>query len=364
MKIVIVGAGVAGLAIGWRLQQAGASVTVLERGQPAQAATWASAGMIAVAGETKHAVSAEAGFARHASGLWRDFATEIEAASGRDIDYRRNGALLVTESAGIPPGSDPRHGVQWLSAEEVHRKEPMLSPDIVGALWAPDEAQVDNRALGNALAIAFQRSGGGLSVNEPVVRVQHGADGVQALETPFARHEAEAFIVAAGAWSGMLGGLPPGVLPPVRPVKGEMIAVAPPAHAVIPSAVIRGGEVYLVPRRDRLLIGATMEDAGFDSTVTQAATDWLSRRALRLMPDLARWEVVERWAGLRPAAPDGLPLLGPTGMERLFVASGQFRNGILFAPAIAEHMSRLVLEHAAPIPEFDPRRFLVGTKAG
>ncbi len=238
--------------------------------------------------------------------------------------------------------------------------EPMLSPDIAGAAWAPDEAQVDTRLLGQALAKAFLRTGATLSVNEPAVRFDVREDEVVALHTPFHRYEADAFILAAGAWSAGLGGLPPEVLPPVRPIKGEMIAIATPAGAALPARVIWGNEIYLVPRRDRLLIGATSGDVGFDTAVTDEAANWLSSHAIGLMPGLAHWQVIERWAGLRPASPDGLPILGASALRRLFVATGQFRNGILFAPAVAQNMSRLVLEHAAGISAFDPRRFRKG----
>ncbi|HEY0105473.1 MAG TPA: glycine oxidase ThiO [Rhizomicrobium sp.] len=354
MKVVVIGAGVAGLAIGWRLQQAGADVTILERGRAAMGASWAAAGMIAVAGEANDETSVASQFARESSALWPSFATEVEAASGCAIDYRRNGALLVATDASDPgvPGR-----LEWLPGDEARRRAPMLSPDIAGAWWAPEEAQVDNRALGRALAIAFRRAGGMLSVNEAAVRFVVEWDAVRAVETPFSRHAADAYVVAAGAWTGGLGGLPPGILPPIRPVKGEMIAVAPPDGAALPQQVVRSGHVYAVPRRDRLLIGATTQDIGFDSSVTEAAAQWLSAGAIRLMPDLSRWRVVERWPGLRPGSPDGLPVLGPTGLEPLFVASGQYRNGILFAPSVADSMSRLVLGHAPAIPQFDPRRF-------
>ncbi|MEI9992119.1 MAG: glycine oxidase ThiO [Rhizomicrobium sp.] len=360
MKIVIIGAGVAGLGIGWRLLQAGAEVTILERTQPALGATWASAGMIAIAGERADGDDPEADFARQASGLWPGFATEVETASGLEIDYRRNGALLVARDQSEAAALAARPGVGYLTADETRAKEPMLSPDIAGSVWAPGEAQVDSRLLGQALARAFLRAGGTLSVNEPAVRFDVREDEVHALHTPFHRYEADAFVLAAGVWSAGLGGLPPEALPPVRPVKGEMVAVAPPPGARLPTHVVRGREVYLVPRRDRLLIGATTADAGFDTSVTDEATLWLSSRAIALMPALAKWQVIERWAGLRPGSPDGLPILGPSALRRLFVATGQYRNGILFAPAIAQNMSRLVLEHAAGISAFDPRRFPKG----
>lgn len=357
MNVVIVGAGVAGLAIGWRLRQAGAEVTILERAQPAQAATWAAAGMIAVAGEMGAAQSPESEFGHGSASLWADFAREIESASGNTIGYRRSGALFVARTAAELARFDSWNGVERLDAATARAREPMLATGIAGALWAPEEAQVDTRALGVALAGAFVRAGGTLSTNEAAVRFEvHGGRAV-ALHTPFHRYGADAFIVAAGAWSGWIGGLPEGVLPPIRPVKGEMIAVAPKKPGDLPRHVVWGNEVYLVPRGEWLLIGATMAEAGFDTGVTDAAADWLSSRAIGLMPGLATWEVAERWAGLRPASPDGAPVLGPTAVDGLFVASGQFRNGILFAPAVAETMTRVVLGQAEPISAFDPRRF-------
>ncbi len=357
MRVVVIGAGVAGLAVGWRLRQAGAEVTILERAQAGHGATWAAAGMIAVAGEMGFAQTPEAEFGRHSSLLWPGFAKELEAASDLAIGYRRSGALMVARTATEATAFESWSGVDRLDAVQALAKEPMLTGDIMGALWAPDEAQVDSRALGQALATAFVRAGGTINLNEAAVRFELRDGQAVALVSPFHRYEADAFILAAGAWSGEIGGLPPQVLPPVRPVKGEMIAVAPPAGVSLPRHVVWGNAVYLVPRADRLLIGATVAEIGFDTAVTEAAADWLSSRAIALMPGLATWEVVERWAGLRPASPDGLPLLGRTGVGRLFAATGQFRNGILFAPALAENLSRLVMEHAAEIPAFDPRRF-------
>jgi len=357
MKIIIVGAGVAGLSIGWRLQQRGASVTVFDRAQPAQGATWASAGMIAAAGELGAAQTPEAEFAHYSSGLWPDFATSIEEASGRKISYRRCGALIVARNAQEALTLESMPGAELLDARQALAKEPMLAPDIAGALWAPDEAQVDSRALGAALATAFKRAGGTLVANEAVLRFKVESGRVRSLVTPFATYEADAFVLAAGAWSGGIDGLPPGAAPPVKPVKGEMIAVAPPSGASMPAHIVWGNGGYLVPRNDRLLIGATSEDKGFDTKVTDEAADLLSSRARDLMPALAQWEVVERWAGLRPGSPDGLPMLGRTSIEGLYAATGQFRNGILFAPAIAENLTRIILEQAAEIAAFDPRRF-------
>jgi glycine oxidase len=309
--------------------------------------------MIAVAGELGDTDGPEAQFARHSSALWPEFANQIEAESGREIAYRRCGALMVFRRK---PKLAQWGALEWLDTAEVRAREPMLTPDISGALWAPDEAQVDNRALGVALAIAFQRAGGDLHINEAAVRFEVTGDHVVSVASPFRQHEADAFLIAAGAWSGDLGGLPSEVLPRVKPVKGEMLAVAPRDLDQLPKQVVWGNEVYLVPRKDRLLIGATVADAGFDTSVTDSASAWLSSRATALMPALAQWNLVEHWAGLRPRSRDDLPILGRGKLANLFIASGQYRNGILFAPAIAELLPNILLDGAPEIPAFDPGR--------
>jgi len=148
-------------------------------------------------------------------------------------------------------------------------------------------------------------------------------------------------------------------LPPVVPVKGEMIALAPSENSTLPTRVVWGHEVYLVPRHDRLFVGATSSREGYDTRLTEAAADLLHGNAARVMPGLSQWQIAEHWAGLRPGSPDNLPILGQTALEGLFVASGQFRNGILFAPAIAEALSRLVLGQppSPSVAAFDPKRF-------
>ena len=366
MKIVIVGAGAAGLSIGWKLAEAGAETVVLERAQPGSGATWAAAGMLAATAESGQAPETERVFSSKAMALWPVFAESMEAASGRSIAFRREGSLIVarnaTEASALRTRADAGGGTV-LAATDVRAMEPLLAPDIEAALWAPDDAQVDNRALGRALTAAFLRAGGTLRANEAVVRIERLTGGRIGARTPFGFHEADAVILAAGAWTARIEGLPPGAVPPVRPVKGEMIAVAPTAGEALPRRLVWGDGVYLVPRRDRLLIGATVTDSGFDTGLTANARDWLRERAGALMPALFNWSLVEHWAGLRPGSPDGLPLLGATAMNGLYVASGQYRNGILFAPVIAETMCRLVLERYSPpeIVAFDPMRFQNGT---
>jgi glycine oxidase len=361
MRVVVIGAGVAGLSIGWRLRQAGAEVTVLERAQAGHGATWASAGMLAATAEIETDDSPDARLARHSAALWPAFAREIEEASGASVGYRRDGTLIVARDADTAAALRSRavaaSGLQFLSSVEARALEPLLADSIAGALLDESEAQVDNRALGPALALALQRAGGKLHINEAVVRIEIENGRATGARTPFKIHRADVFVLAAGAWSGGLKDLPPGAVPPVVPVKGEMIALAPGAASAMPTHMLWGQEIYLVPRGARLLVGATMTREGFDTRTTKAAAEWLLNRANSLMPALSRWQLVEHWAGLRPGSPDDLPLLGPSALDGLFIASGQFRNGILFAPAIAEIMRDIALERARPDPAFDPRRF-------
>lgn len=357
MKVLIVGAGVAGLTIGWRLQQAGVEVLVLERAQPGQGASWAAAGMLSASGESRAVCEAERTLSEFSAAAWPRFAAELEETSGRELDYRRDGKLVafLSEEDRQHASADFGPGVDLLSASDARMMEPMLAPELLGAVFDPGEAQVDNRVLGLALRDAYLRAGGQLSINEAVVRFEVAERRLLGLRTPFAVHEADAFILAAGAWSARIDGLPPQAVPPVVPVKGEMIAIS---EAPL-RRIVWGSGVYLVPRRDRVLVGATAVQAGFDTALTEEARSWLLAQATRLIPSLADRDIAEHWAGLRPGTPDDLPILGSSHIERLYIASGQFRNGILFAPAVGEILAALVLGRTPPvaIDRFDPRRF-------
>lgn len=358
MKVVIIGAGVAGLGIGWHLAKAGASVTVLERAQVGNGATTASAGMIAATAELGRAHTPEAAFAERANQLWPTFAQELQSQSGIDIGYRKSGALLVRMKGMPDDGHQALSGAaQALGAAEARALEPMLSEDIAEAMLAPEEAQVDSLALCRALAVSFVRAGGKVLSNETAVRFEWNAGRIVGVVTPFAMHQADVFVLATGAWSSRIEGLPAEAVPPVTPIKGEIAVLSPPQGTSVPAHIVWGNGIYLTPRRGRLLVGATVERAGFDTSLTQPAIRWLYRQATGLMPGLASWRLTEHWAGLRPGSPDGLPILGETAVERLYVATGQYRNGILFAPAVSEALSRLILERAAVDPAFDPRRF-------
>ncbi len=360
MKVIIIGAGVAGLAIAWRMAKAGAQVLVLDRAQPARGATYASAGMIAATAEVAVAGSPEIQFSRRSRDLWPNFARELESVSGVDVAFRQDGALIVPgdskEAQSLLSGAMSGEA-ELLDPKQARIRAPMLAPDIVGALWAPRDAQVDNRALGQALTNAAIRAGAKLSANEPVVRIEQSDGGELVVLTAFRIHRAEAVVLAAGAWSGEIGGLAANL--PIRPVKGEMLALAAPAGEALPVPLLWGHGIYLVPRRDRVLVGATVEEAGFDSMPSAHARAWLIERAKALVPSLSGWTIREHWAGFRPASSDGLPIIGESGTPGLFIASGQYRNGILFAPALAEAVTQIILKQKAAeeIAAFSPMRF-------
>jgi glycine oxidase len=349
MKVVVVGAGAAGLGIGWKLARAGVPVTVLERAHIGNGATSVSAGMIAAAAETG-SDERLAPLAHAARDAWPAFREALEKESKVDIGYRQTGALMVRMK------DDPA-AADALDTKAATALEPLLGPAVAGARLAPGEASVDSPALCRALAVACVRAGGEVISNEAAVRFEWDGTRVTGVATPFRIHHADAFVLAMGAWSSRIEGLPPAAVPRIVPVKGEVAVLAPPPGVALPNRVIWGNGVYLVPRGRHLIVGATMEEAGFDTSLTQAALRWLYRQSTGLMPSLKDWRLAEHWAGLRPVSPDRLPLLGPAAVDGLYVASGQFRNGILFAPAVIEILSRLILERTAVDPAFDPRRF-------
>ena len=278
--------------------------------------------------------------------------TELEEASGRSVFLNQGGALLLAKDAAELAVMRARAegALRLVDAAEAKGLVPLLDAPL-GGLWSPQEAHVDNRALGEALTIAILKAGGTILPNEAVVRIEERGRRASGVLTPYGRYEADAVLVAAGAWSGLLENLP------IVPVKGEVIALAPPPGVALPGPVVWGEKVYCVPRHGRLLVGATMEEAGFDTSLTPEGRDHLRGCAQRLMPSVKDWALSDHWAGLRPKSPDGLPLLGQTATAGLFVAGGQYRNGILFAPAIANEMAQLILGGDAIDPAFDPRRF-------
>jgi len=368
-KTVIIGAGVAGLGIAWRLAQAGCAVTVYDRGEAGHGASWAAAGMLAAAVETEPGEEPLLQLALESQILWPDFADELEAASGISVEYRGEGTLVLALNR--DDAEQLRHSfefqtrlgldLEWLSGVEVRRREPHLKPGIAGAVLSPRDHQVDNRCLGRALAAAVRGAGVALYENCPVREVVVTGGRAAGVVTDRDTEPADVVVLAAGAWSREIGGLPASALPPVRPIKGQMMALQMDPAAPLLSHVVwlpRGG--YLVPRRDgRLIVGGTVEERGFDATITAGGLLALIDGAWRALPGIEELPVAETWVGFRPGSRDDAPMLGPGALDGLVIATGHHRNGILLTPVTAAVVSSYILTGRLPelARPFSPERF-------
>ena len=368
-KTVIIGAGVAGLGIAWRLAQAGCAVTVYDRGEAGHGASWAAAGMLAAAVETEPGEEPLLQLALESQILWPDFADELEAASGISVEYRGEGTLVLALNR--DDAEQLRHSfefqtrlgldLEWLSGVEVRRREPHLKPGIAGAVLSPRDHQVDNRCLGRALAAAVRGAGVALYENCPVREVVVTRGRAAGVVTDRDTEPADVVVLAAGAWSREIGGLPASASPPVRPIKGQMMALQMDPAAPLLSHVVwlpRGG--YLVPRRDgRLIVGGTVEERGFDATITAGGLLALIDGAWRALPGIEELPVAETWVGFRPGSRDDAPMLGPGALDGLVIATGHHRNGILLTPVTAAVVSSYILTGRLPelARPFSPERF-------
>jgi len=367
-KTVVIGAGVIGLGIAWRLAQAGCRVTVYDRGEAGRGASWAAAGMLAAAVETEPGEETLLPLALESQLLWPDFASEIEALSGIEVGYRDEGTMVVAlnrdDAEQLRFTYEFQTGLgldlEWLSGTEARRREPHLRPGIPGAVASPRDHQVDNRLVARALTIATQRTGAVLHEHCRVREVEIVGGHACAVVTDRGREPADIVVLAAGAWSREIGGIPPAYLPPVRPIKGQMLALRMDPSAPLLRHVIWLPNGYLVPRNDgRLIVGGTVEERGFDTSLTAGGLLTLIEGAWRAVPTIEELPIAETWVGFRPGSRDDAPMLGPSGIEGLVIATGHHRNGILLTPVTAAVVSAYVLsgrlsEMALP---FAPNRF-------
>jgi glycine oxidase len=373
--VAVVGAGVIGLASAWRLAQAGVAVVVVDP-VPGSGASGVAAGMLAPVTEAR--LGEEALLAlNHASwARWPAFAAEVEVAGGRPVGYRADGTLMVALDADDRALLDDlagRHRAMGLAVEalrgrEARALEPGLAPGVRAGLLAADERSVDPAALVEALWAAAEAAGVTV-VTRPVERVVTTPAGDRVTGVALAGGdgavvEAATVLLAAGTWSATVAGVPDHVRPPVRPIRGQVLTLRqPPGDPLIARTVrgiVWGSSIYLVPRDDgRVVIGATVEERGFDTTPTAGGAYELLRDALAIVPGLDDAELVAVRAGLRPGSPDDLPMIGPSGVEGLVIATGHHRNGILLTPVTAEAVVALVTGGSVPaeVAACDPRRF-------
>jgi glycine oxidase len=354
---VIVGAGVIGLGIGWRLAASGCHVRIFDKGEAGQGASHAAAGMLAAGVEVEPGEEGQLPLNRHSQELWPAFAAELEAVSGMEIDLRTEGTLVVAlnadDAARLRFNFDLQKslglGHEWLTGGEAKRREPYLHTNTVAAIFSPDDHQVDNRKLAKALRIAFERAGGQLHEHAPVAEIltECNREGNRATGVRLDNgdhHFADVVVLAAGAWSRAISGLPDIARPPVRPVKGQMAALRMDPDEPLLRHVVWTPSVYLVPRRDgRLVIGATVEERGFDTSLTAGGVMSLIEGAWRTLPGIEELPIDELWVGFRPGSRDDAPILGPSGIDGLVLATGHHRNGILLTPVTSDTISSHIL---------------------
>ncbi len=347
--VAVIGGGVIGLAVAWRAAQRGHRVCVLERGELGAGASHVAAGMLAPVTEADAGELALLALGLRSASAWPQFAAELEQAADADAGLRRSGALVVARDGDEAEALDRELAlrldlgldVRRLLPSAARRLEPALAPTVRLALDVPGDHSADPRAVVLALAQAARRAGVALRTGTVVERVERAGDG-SVSGVGLAGGEvvrAGRVVVAAGAWSGAIGGLP---RIPLRPVKGQILRLRDPAHdGAMPGLlerIVRFEGGYLVPRGDgRYVLGATMEERGFDTTVTAGGLYELLRDAGELVPGVHEMVVEEMSAGLRPATPDNAPVLGPAEeLPGLHWATGHHRNGILLAPVTAQ----------------------------
>jgi glycine oxidase len=350
---VVVGAGVIGLACAWRAAQRGLSVLVLERDEPGSGASGVAAGMLAPVTEAEFGEERLLALNLASAKMWPAFAAELAERSGLDTGYRASGALVAAVDR--DDGEELRRlfrfqqslglAVEWLGGREARRLEPRLAPRVPGAILAPDEAHVQPRAVVRALVAALEAAGGELIADAGVEEV--AADHVVAMGR---RIDAGHVVVAAGCWSGAFADAPP-----VRPVKGQILRLRGEPLA---ERLVRTPRCYVVSRPNgEVVVGATVEERGFDTSVTAGGVHRLLEAAWEVLPDVEELELVEATARLRPGSPDNAPAVG----ERAGIvwATGHHRNGVLLAPVTALAVAELLCDRPLPdvVEPFAPERF-------
>jgi glycine oxidase len=342
--LVVVGAGAVGLTAAWRAARAGLSVAVLERDQPGAGASGVAAGMLAPVTEADFGEQELLALNLEGRALWTAFAAELEERTGLPTGYADCGCLVV--AADRDDVAELRRLQQfhrslgldsdWLTPRAARSLEPGLSPRIGGAISAPHEGHVDPGAVVAALVAALEADGGDL-VSGCEVAGLIGGDRVTGVRTAGGGHiGAGAVLVAAGAWSA---GLAPDA-PAVRPVKGQLLELqVRHGHLAPATRLVRTPRCYVVSRADgRVVVGATTEEQGFDTSVTADGVFRLLEAALEVLPEVAELELVRTRAGLRPGTPDGRPVIGADARPGLLWATGHGRNGVLLAPLTAERV--------------------------
>ena len=360
--VAIVGAGLIGLGIAYELAKRGATVRVIDAREPARAASWAGAGMLAPYTESVPSAALEA-FCADSLARYPSFVADLRERGGVDAHLQLDGIVEAAYTDAqehrlrVRARDLAERGIaaRWLERDELRMCEPALGAAVRGAVLCEAEGHVDNRRLGRALRAACDALGVRIDADAGNVAIEADSRRLLGLRTGDGFVPADVVVNATGAWAGELAGVPAHARVAVVPVKGQMLALAMPRGLVRRSLWVPGA--YLVPRDDgRLLVGATVESAGFDLRVTARGLGALLAAALAALPALGDLSVAETWAGLRPGSSDGLPYIGATALGGYYVAAGHYRNGILLTPATAVLVADILEGRTGGIAAFAPQR--------
>jgi glycine oxidase len=363
--VIVVGGGVIGCSIALGLARAGLKVALFERGRIGCEASRAAAGMLSPQLE---AVSRGPflDLCLRSRSMYRDFAGALTEASGIDVEYKDEGTLHVAlgdeeaKEIGVWASwqADAGLALEQVPADSIRKLEPAVTEMATRAVFLPDDHQVENRRLMDALDLATRRAGVEVVEGEEASGLLIERGRVTGIACKNRRFYAGAVVVAAGSWSSkLLETVGLGV--ELTPARGQMVAVRSTASTI--GCVLHSKKCYLVPRKDgRILIGATVEYAGFQKAVTVRGINSLLAAAIELVPSLEACEIIESWSGLRPDTPDHLPVIGESGISNLLLATGHFRNGILLAPVTARSITDILINGHAPdeIKPFGVERLL------
>ena len=345
--VIVVGGGIVGAAVARALAMAEVSVEIVDSSAEVGLATPASAGMLAPLVEA-HESDALLGFAVRGRDLYRDLAQGLADGAGVDIGLWLDGVIKLActeaeETAGRSLVASHRQqglNAEWLSAGEVRERCPGIKSDVRGGLLAPEDGAVEPLAVLEGLLVTATQRGARVTRGEQVLAVEASDGRVTGIRTAKGQRPAGAVVIAAGSWSGRIGGLPRPLS--VEPVRGQMLAYAWPADE--PGAIVFGGGGYVLRRGAEALVGATMEFAGFDAATTEPGRSHLAEVAARLYPALRDAPIQRTWAGLRPCTPDGKPIIGQDAVyPNLWYATGHGRNGVLLAPITGEVVAHLIM---------------------
>jgi len=361
--VAIAGGGLIGAAIAFELARAGLQVALFDRHEPGEGSSWAAAGILSPAPENSGMISTVP-LGRTSLQLYPEFVANVEEISGQSVGYRAKGTLEALFSSDAQEQLSTiialHHGLglkaEPVSADDAHEMEPALSPELEAAVFRPDEACVDNRALTKAVLTAAEGSGVKTFAESNVQSIAKDGGRCAGFIVDGDKVESRWTIIAAGCCSAEIKGA--AQYAPVRPAKGQMIALRAKDFSI--ERVLWSDHVYLVPRNDgRILAGATVEYVGFDKKVTAGSVQKIIAAALQLAPALADAQIEETWAGLRPDTPDHLPIIGPTDLDGLLIATGHFRSGILLAPITARLIREWITTQNISLDwsRFSPMRF-------